>query len=212
MNGDRPGPERPSAEVLDTGRPPGAVERWAGSLLQGRGAKVVGVIGVLLLGAGAWSVVAADDPDSPAAEGTGPVEPASADAPPGLRPPPARGREATTGTWKVTQDVAIRSSPKGHTVTFLAVNGGTEPQDPTRFQVSGGFVDRPGLDYQASCAGVELSPDGYRPLRKPVKPGQEVFVRCVDTTRYGAKVAWLDPKTVLVTTEPCEESGGLPGV
>ena len=209
MNDSRPGPDRPAVEVLDTGRPPGALERRMTALLQHRGAKAAGVVGVLLIGGGTWAVVGSEEP---VAEGTDAVEPASAEVPPGLRPPPASGRESGTGTWKVTQDVSIRSGPNGHTITFLAVNGGTEPQDPTRFQVAAGFVDRPRLDYQASCAGVKLSPDGYRPLRKPVRPGQEVFVRCVDTTEYGAKVAWIDPKTVLVSTEQCEESRGFSGV
>lgn len=38
-------------------------------------------------------------------------------------------------------------------------------------------------------------------------PGQEVFVRCVDTTPYGAKVAWIDPTSVLVSTSRARSPG-----
>jgi len=66
--------------------------------------------------------------------------------------------------------------------------------------------------YEASCAGVELTRHGYRPVKGLVAPGERVFVRCTDTTRYGGEVAWIDPKSVIVRSEPCEHSGGGPDV
>ena len=199
-------PDLPHVEVLDTGRPPGVLERWLRTW--SFAGKVASASAVALLTGGGWFVLASH---GPAAEDDVSVDEAPVVAP-GLRPPPARGREAGSGSWRVSQDVSIRSGPRGHTITFFAANKGTEPQDPARFRVAAGFVDREGLDYRATCAAVRLTSRGYRPRTSLVQPDEEVFVRCTDTTRYGRAVAWIDPKSVVVSTEPCEESRSLPGV
>jgi hypothetical protein len=203
-------PEEPRVEVIDTGAPPSAFERWARSLLERRGAKAVSVVGVVLLVLGLWVAFSPDDEQAAAEADTD--EPPAALSSTGLRPGPARGREAESSAWKVSPDVAVRRGPEGYSVTFFAVNRGSEPQDPSTFEVSASFVDRPALSYSAECAAVELTRHGYKPLQGSVKPGQGVFVRCTDTTRYRGAPARIDAKTVVVRTTGCHESGRQPGV
>ena len=199
--------DRPEVEVLDTERPPGAVQLWVESRLRHPAAKaaVAGVAALVLLGA--WSVLPKDEPAR--AAGGDPV--AAADTPPGLRPPPARGRQAGTGTWQVADDLAIRTGPRGHSVTFTATNRGAEPQDPGRLEVTGAFVDRAGLVYRATCSAAERRARGYRTVQGDVGPRKTVLVRCTDVTKYGGRTAWIDPSTVTVRRIPCEsESSSLP--
>lgn len=198
-------------EVLETGRPPNALERSARALLRRRGVRAGLAVGALLLLAGGWVVHATDDsPPSATAEAeeTGAMITGS----PGLRPAPAYGRRGVESTWKVAPDVSVRSGPRGHTVTFFAVNRGPEAQDPHELRVGAAFVDRPRLEYQAACAGVEPAASGYRPLRGKVPAGERVLVRCTDTTEYDGAPARIDPASVVVRTTPCEDAGRSPGV
>ncbi len=214
MEPHRPDPsDRPPVEVLEGGHEPGAVEQRVRSALQGRWGRAAAVALALALGGGAWW--AADKDPAPAQEaGRDPADLAElAAVAPGLRPPPARGPQPTTTTdWQVPLDVRISSGPRGHTVTFFAVNRGDRPQDPSDLRVEGGFVDEPDLTYTAECGRVRLTAGGYRPQDGSVAPGKKVFVRCTDTTAYLGRPAWIDPKTVLVRTAPCESEGTGPGV
>jgi hypothetical protein len=196
-------PDRPEVEVLDTERPPGALQQWVSRML-GRPVvrATVAVVAVLAL-VGVWITLPGDEPEAAAdAE-----EAAAPDTPPGPRPPPARGRQSPTGSWQVADDLAIRSGPKGHVVTFSAVNGGATAQDPADLEVVAGFVDRAYLQYRATCSGVRLAGRDAPRFRRLVEPGQEVFVRCRDTTRYGGRTAWIDPSSVTVRRTPCESEG-----
>ena len=194
--------DRPEVEVLDTERPPGAVQQWvAATLRRPVGRAAAAVVAALVL-VGLWSTLPEDEPK--AAAETDAV--ALAEAPPGLRPPPARGRAATTGSWQVADDLAIRSGPRGHSVTFTATNGGGEPQDPSQLEVTGAFVDRPGLTYRATCSGAQRTERGYRTIEGTVRPTRTVLVRCTDVTRYGGRTAWIDPSSVTVRI-PCESEG-----
>jgi hypothetical protein len=92
-------------------------------------------------------------------------------------------------------------------VTFTATNRGTEAQDPSQLEVTGAFVDRPGLTFRASCSGTERSPRGYRRISGDVRPSRAVLVRCTDVTKYGGRTAWIDPSPVTVRRIPCESGG-----
>jgi hypothetical protein len=204
---DADGRDRPEVEVLDTGRPPGALQRWMSGALRRPAARAALAVGVALVLAGVWSTLPGDEP-TPAAD----VEPTVAgDEVPGLRPPPARGREPSTGDWRIAEDLAVRSGPRGHTITFSATNGGVEPQDPRDLEVTAEFVDRPGLTYRGTCAAVRRTPQGYRPLRGTVKPQQPVLVRCRDVTQYDGDTAWIALSSITVRRIPCEsEASSLP--
>lgn len=205
MEGD--GGDRPEVEVLDTGRPPGALQRWLSSTLRRPAARAALAVAVALVLAGVWTMLPSDEP--PAAADAEPT--VGADDAPGLRPPPARGRESPTGDWRVAEDLAVRSGPRGHTVTFSATNRGVERQDPRDLEVTAEFVDRPGLTYRATCAAVRRTPQGHRPLRGTVRPQKTVLVRCRDATRYGGDTAWIDPSSIAVRRIPCEsEASSLP--
>jgi hypothetical protein len=202
--------ERPDApvEVLETGRPTGVLERWTRAALARPSARAVLVLGVALCLLGAWVAVRSDS--SPPAEPQ--AEAAAAGVPPGLRPPPLRagsGPRDTSG-WKAPLDLAVRSGPHGHTITFFAVNRGTQPLDPRWFVVSAGFVDQPELAYKASCTG--LRPGTRRPIRGTVPPGMRILVRCDDTTAYQGDPAWIDPPTIVVRAGRCEDSEAGAGV
>ena len=196
-------PDRPEIEVLDTERPPGPVARWVTGALRRPVARVaVAAVAALVL-IGVWTTRPQEEPAATAdAE-----QVAGTDAPPGLRPPPARGREEATGSWQVADDLAIRSGPRGHTVTFTATNRGADDQDPRQLEVTGAFVDRPGLVYRGSCSAAERTRDGYRKIRRAVAPQETVLVRCSDVTRYGGRTAWIDPASVTVRRIPCESEG-----
>ena len=193
-------PERPEMEVLDTERPPGAFQQWATRVLRRRLVRAsVAIVAALSL-VGVWATLPRDQPASRADAVAG------GETPPGLRPPPARGRESATGTWQV-DDLAVRTGHHGHTVTFTATNRGGETQDPRDLEVTGTFVDRPGLAYAGSCAAAEPAGDGYRTIRGVIDPGDKVLVRCKDVTRYGGRTAWIDPSSVTVRRIPCESEG-----
>lgn len=205
-------PDRPEMEVLETGRPAGALARWLQKVFGRRRVHVavtavtaatVGLVGAATMSA---TVLDADRTDDARDERS-----SSAGTPPGLRPPPPRGRESPTGRWLVAQDLAIRSGPGGHVVTFSAVNNGTTAADPRELEVVGGFVDREHLEYTAVCAGVELAGRGAPRFRGIVDPGRRVFVRCRDTTPYGGRTAWIDPGSVTVRrTETAWEGAAVP--
>ena len=194
--------DRPEVEVLDTERPPGAVQQWVTATLRRPAGRAAAAVVAALVLVGVWATLPEDEPD--AAAETDAV--ALAEAPPGLRPPPARGRAATTGSWQVA-DLAVRSGPRGHLVTFRATNGGGEAQDPSQLEVTGAFVDRPGLVYRATCSRAELTRRGYRAIEGTVRPTRTVLVRCTDVTRYGGRTAWIDPSSVTVRRIPCESEG-----
>ncbi|CAA9397606.1 MAG: hypothetical protein AVDCRST_MAG47-3216 [uncultured Nocardioidaceae bacterium] len=199
--------DRPEVEVLDTERPPSAVQQWVEARLRHPAAKAaVAVVAALVL-LGAWSVLPEDEPKAEAdAEAV-----AAADTPPGLRPPPARGRESGTGSWQVADDLAIRTGPRGHSVTFTATNRGAEPQDPGQLEVTGAFVDRVGLVYRAACSAAVRRARGYRTIQGDVGPTKTVLVRCTDVTKYGGRTAWIDPSSVTVRLIPCEsDASSLP--
>lgn len=192
--------DRGEMEVLTTGDPPSALRAWIERQLVRPGvrAALVMVLAVVLIGV--WTSLPKDDRNSATNTEEAPI----AEAPPGLRPPPPRGRESPTGDWQVANDVAITSGPKGHVVTFSAFNAGATAQDPADLQVVGAFVDRDDLDYVARCAGVDLDARGGPRFDGLVEPGYKVFVRCRDVTRYGGRAAWIDPGSITVRKVPCE--------
>ena len=197
-------PEQPPMEVLESEREPSRLERWAGALLRTRGRRV-GVATVVLLAGGG---LVASQADRDAGADAEPADAQAAVTATGLRPAPAIGRQgADTSSWRVGRDVSVRSGPRGHTVTFFAVNLGPQAQDPRAIQVDAEFVDRPRLTYEASCAGVERTPRGHQPLRGDVAAGDRVLVRCSDETKYPAAPARIDTASVTVRTTPCDGSG-----
>lgn len=201
-------PERPPMEVLDDERPPTFFERHVAPLVQSRAARAgVAVAGVLLL-LGAWAVAGPveDGADqAEAAPAAGPIEP------PGLRPPPFRGRESSAGPWRVRGEVATRSGPNGNTFTFRASNTGSTPADPRDLQVEAGYLDRPEAVYTVACVGVRRTDDGVRSLKTLVAPGRTVSVQCVDAPEE-PEPPRMAPLVVTVTTARCEDSARMPGV
>lgn len=152
---------------------------------------------------GVWTMLPRTDGPAPAD-----AEPAAAaDTPPGLRPPPARGRESTTGSWQVVENFAVRSGPKGHTVLFTATNRGSEAADPGDLQVTAGYLGRPALDYRATCLAVDPRWQGPRTLTDTVEPRRTVVIRCRDTTRYAGAPPALDRSSIEVRRVPCESEG-----
>ena len=201
------GRDRPEVEVLDTGRPPGAWQRWMSSTLRRPAARAAMAVAVAPVLAGVWTTLPGEEPTTAAD-----AEPAVGghDAP-GLRPPPARGREPSTGDWRIAEDLAVRSGPRGHTVTFTATNRGAEPQDPRDLEVTAEFIDQPGLTYRATCASAKRTDRGDRTVRRTVAPGRSVPVRCTDVTGYGGTTGWIDPGSITVRRIPCEsEASSLP--
>ncbi len=202
------GPDRPEVEVLDTERPPGAFEQWLASAFRRREARIGAAALVAIALIGVWVTLPGEEPEATAEQETV----AGDSAPPGLRPPPARGREFPTGDWRVTTDtIVIRSGPIGPTVSFIATNKGTEKRDPTQLEVTAGFVDRPGSTFRAGCSGVEPVPGKFRPLSDPVKPQDSVHVRCQSSTRHHPQTPTIDFATIEVRLIPCEsEQSTLP--
>ena len=200
------GRPQPDIEVLDDERPPSALQQWATRTLRRPLVRAAIAVPLAVVLVGAWSVLPRDQP-VPVDDGSS----AAADTPPGLRPPPPRGRESPTGSWRVADDLSIRTGPRGHTIVFSATNGGARAKDPRELEVTGGFVDRPGLTYVSTCAAVERSPGGYRTIRGSIGPRRTVLVRCRDVTAYGGRTAWIDPTSVVVRRKPCEsEASSLP--
>ena len=204
------GPDRPDMEVLDTDRPPSRFGAWIGAALRRRGVRLLG-LGLALVLVGVWFVSApSENPVTGAAGGDKASAPITA---PGLRPPPARGRtpETGSGSWQVLDDLAIRTGPRGHQITFSAINRGPVGQDPSDLEVVGSFVDAPGLAYRATCAAVGRATHGTRPLIGAVESRERVYVRCTDVTRYRGTTAWIDPTSVEVRVVPCEsEASAVP--
>lgn len=202
------GSDRPEVEVLDTGRPQGRLQEWMSATLRRPAARAaLAVAAGALVVAGVWTTLSGDEPTAAAD-----AEPAvGADGAPGLRPPPARGRESSTGDWRIAEDLAVRSGPRGHTVTFSATNRGTERLDPRDLEVTADFIDQPGLTYRATCALAKQNKSGDRTLRSSVAPGRSVLVRCTDVTGYGGTTGWIDPSSITVRRIPCEsEASSLP--
>lgn len=195
-------PDGTPDEVLSTGRPPGALERWAGSLAARRGFRAV-VAAVLLVGAlGAWLAFSSRHPATEARPGLTSDQRVSA---PGLRPTPSGDG---TNPWAVGDDLAIRSGPRGHTITFHAVNTSHKAAWPSNLRVDARFLDTRGLIYQAHCFGFRATLHGRRAVDGAVAPGGKVFVRCRDITHYAGKPPRISPWTVHITTVPCGRESG----
>ncbi len=201
-------PDEPAIEVMDTGREHSAFEQWAGSLLRRPAVRLVSLVGVALLVLGLWVAFSPDDEQAVAEGETGAAQAPS--GPVGVVPP--LGRHGQTSDWKVSRQVKVRSGPEGTDVVFSVVNRGTTPQDARVIHVMASFADHPALTYTSRCAGVELTGQGYTPLRGKVSPGDRVFMRCTDTTPYRGTPVRIDAKSVVVRTTPCHEEGGQPGV
>lgn len=192
-------------EVLDTERPPSAVERWVRPLLDRRGARPAIAAGVVLL-LGVWVATSLGDESRVEARSEGAGVAVGA---PGLRTPPEGARRSGTAPWQVRGDVVITRSPKGNTFTFVAVNGGTEPEDARDLQVEAGYLDRPEAVYAVACVGVERTPNGARARRALVDPGDRVLLRCKDPRRSG-EPARVTPMVTTVAKKPCEDSADEP--
>lgn len=195
-------PEGPPDEVLSTGHPPGAVERWASSLAARPGLRTAAAAGLLVVAVGAWLAATSRDPAVETRTGLSAAERVSA---PGLRPVPSPDG---TNPWEVGDDLAIRSGPRGHTITFHAVNRGHEAAWPSNLRVDARFLDTRGLIYQAHCAGFRATHDGRTVVDGAIPPGEKVFVRCRDITHYAGKPPRISPWTVHITTVPCGRESG----
>lgn len=199
-------------EVLDSEREPSRLERWAGAVLGRPAGMAIAAVTVILVLAGLWVAYSPGGGGSSVSADAEADEASASTGSPGLRPAPVLGRQGEDGSsWRVARDVSVRSGPRGHTVTFFAVNLGPRSQDPRALQVDAEFVDRPKLTYEASCVGVELTPRGHETLRGDVAAGERVFVRCSDKTKYPAAPARIDTASVTVRTVPCDGSGGSRG-
>lgn len=184
--------DRPDMEVLDTEPAPSALRVWTEAQLARRGVRSgLAVTAALLIGV-ALAVVPGERRE-PALSSDG-TAPARADQ----HPESPTDRAPSTGPWRVADDLAVFSGPRGHVVTFSAWNGGPAPEDPAGLEVTGGFVDRDDLEYTARCDGVDLDARGGPRFHGLVVPGYKVFVRCRDVTRYAGEVAWIDLNSITV--------------
>jgi hypothetical protein len=157
---------------------------------------------LMVVALGAWLTFSSRDPEAGAGAALSGDERVSA---PGLRPAPSGD---ATNPWEVGDDLTIRSSPRGHTITFHAVNRGHEAAWPSNLRVDARFLDRQGLIYQAHCFGFRATPHGREAVDGAVAPGGKVFVRCHDITYYGGKPPRISPWTVHITTVPCGKESG----
>lgn len=193
---DRDPPDLPPMEVLDGGRPPGALARRLGPLLERRGVKAAAALGVGVLALGGWWVASSDEDPPMAANGD---RIPSLDA---VEPPAPDETPEGTGPWRISDDIAITYAEEGRLITFQAVNGGSAPRDPRDLQVETSYPGGLASSYAFGCVGGTRTPDGFRPQRGLVEPGDRIFVRCPDTVRLNGAPSRLPPEVINVVHRP----------
>lgn len=183
-------------EVLDAERPPGAVGRWVGGLLERPAVRAAGTAALALGLLAAW-FLASGDPDPPVeAQDSGPfVSPLSQATPDPASPP-------DIDPWRIVDGLTVTFLPDGRMISFSAFNAGSRPRDPRELFMHVGYVSGGASAYIFSCARADRAsgPEGSR--GEPVPPGGEVELRCEDTIQLNGKPSRLPPEVLSVVTEP----------
>lgn len=194
MERERP---QPPMEVLDADRPPGMLERWVAPLLTRRGVQLGAALTALLVGG--YVVAAPGSGSAPRADDQ--AAPVPAAPPAGSGGGSDQGPDGA-GPWRISEDIAVRYTRAGRTVTFVAVNAGFVARDPRDLQVETSYLGGLASSYAFGCVGGERTPRGFRPRRGLVEPGDRIVVQCPDTVRLNGQPSRLPPEVIDVVLRP----------